>query len=46
VSAESRAGADLLLRWLASFLLSPGEPDGIAADVEVLLAALPAQPPA
>jgi AcrR family transcriptional regulator len=39
--AESRGGADTVLRWLASYLLSPGEPEAIARDVALLLAGLP-----
>ena len=30
-----------MLRWLASFLLSPADPVTVAADVAVLLAGLP-----
>ena len=41
LAAESRGGSDLVLRWLASFVLSPAEPSAIAADVAVLLAGLP-----
>jgi AcrR family transcriptional regulator len=43
LAADSRGGADLVLRWLASFVLSPAEPAAVAADVAVLLAGLPAQ---
>jgi AcrR family transcriptional regulator len=39
--AEFRGGADTVLRWLASYLLSPGEPEAIARDVALLLAGLP-----
>jgi AcrR family transcriptional regulator len=34
-------GVDTVLRWLASFLLSPGSAAAIAADVAVLVAGLP-----
>ena len=37
-------GADLVLRWLGSFLLSPASPGDIAADAIVLVAGLPAAP--
>jgi len=53
LAAESRDGVDIVLRWLASFLLTEAEPESIACDVAVLLAGLPvidtpadAQPPA
>jgi len=41
LAAESRGGAQLVLRWLASFVLSPGTAASIAADVNALLAGLP-----
>ena len=41
VAGESRGGADLVLRWLASYLLTPANAESIAADVAILLAALP-----
>ncbi|MFN2561195.1 MAG: TetR family transcriptional regulator [Jatrophihabitans sp.] len=41
LAAESRDGTDTVLRWLASYLLSPGDPESIARDVAVLLAGLP-----
>lgn len=34
-------GTDTVLRWLASFVLTPASPTAIAADVQVLLAGLP-----
>jgi AcrR family transcriptional regulator len=37
---ERRHGVDLVLRWLASFVVSPGEPAQIEADVRVLLGGL------
>jgi AcrR family transcriptional regulator len=41
LAGESRDGADTVLRWLASYLLTPGDPESIARDVAVLLAGLP-----
>jgi AcrR family transcriptional regulator len=41
LGAESRGGADTVLRWLASYLLTPASPAAIAADVGILLAGLP-----
>jgi AcrR family transcriptional regulator len=41
LAAESRDGTDTVLRWLASYLLTPGDPESIARDVAVLLAGLP-----
>jgi len=45
LSRESRRGSDLVLRWLASFLLTPADRVTIVADVSALLAGLPAAPP-
>lgn len=42
LAAAGRGGTDLVLRWLASFVLSPASPAEIAADLSVLLTALPA----
>ena len=42
---SGRGGASTVLRWLASYLLSPAREDAIAADVEVLVAGLPVVPP-
>ncbi|HEY8301335.1 MAG TPA: helix-turn-helix domain-containing protein [Jatrophihabitans sp.] len=42
--AEGRGGAEFVLRWLASFVLSPARPASIAADLAVLVAALPDVP--
>ncbi|HVI35184.1 MAG TPA: TetR family transcriptional regulator [Gaiellales bacterium] len=39
--ADSRDGAETVLRWLASFLLTEAAPEAIARDVAVLLAGLP-----
>jgi AcrR family transcriptional regulator len=41
LAAEGRGGAQTVLRWLASYLISPADGDTIAADVAVLLAGLP-----
>jgi AcrR family transcriptional regulator len=41
LSRSGRAGAELVLRWLASFILSPATSVEIAADLAILLAALP-----
>lgn len=41
LAVESRGGADTVLRWLASYLLSPADAATIAADVAALLAGLP-----
>ncbi|MBO0833513.1 MAG: TetR family transcriptional regulator, partial [Actinobacteria bacterium] len=38
VAEADRGGAELVLRWLASHVVSPSTPDVIAADVEVLVA--------
>jgi len=42
--ANGHAGTDTVLRWLASFVLTPAGPTAIAADLEVLLAGLPLAP--
>jgi hypothetical protein len=41
LAREGRGAPDLVLRWLASFLLSPADRAAIVADVHVLLAGLP-----
>src|SRR5579875_2123650 len=41
LAAEGRGGTDTVLRWLASYLISPGRPDTITADVAAMLAGLP-----
>lgn len=41
LAAEGRGGADLVLRWLASHLVTPGVPDRITADLRILWAGLP-----
>jgi AcrR family transcriptional regulator len=42
VADAGRGGADLVLRWLASHIVTPSDEATIAADVEVLVAGLPA----
>lgn len=41
LASASRGGLDTVLRWLASFMLTPDEPATIAADVAILVAGLP-----
>jgi len=41
LAAQSRGGTDTVLRWLASYLLTPATPASVAADLAVLLAGLP-----
>ncbi|MDQ2748115.1 MAG: TetR/AcrR family transcriptional regulator [Actinomycetota bacterium] len=41
----SRGGTNTVLRWLASYLITPGSPGSIAADLAVLLDGLPAAAP-
>jgi len=41
VAKQSRGGAELVLRWLSSFLLTPANAEAIAADIAILIAALP-----
>jgi hypothetical protein len=41
LARSGRGGVDTVLRWLASFLLSPSGRTAIAADVVVLVAGLP-----
>lgn len=44
LGADGRAGGELVLRWLASYLLSPATPASIAADLAILVAGLPDAP--
>jgi len=46
LAEHQRGGAEFVLRWLASYLLSPASPATIAAESEILLAALPHSPAA
>jgi AcrR family transcriptional regulator len=41
LASAGRTGVDLVLRWLASFVLTPADRRAISADVAVLVAALP-----
>jgi AcrR family transcriptional regulator len=41
LAAESRGGVDIVLRWLASYVLTEASREAIARDVAVLLAGLP-----
>ena len=45
LAAHGRAGTSLVLRWLASFVITPAGRPAIASDVAVLLAGLPAASP-
>jgi AcrR family transcriptional regulator len=42
LAVESRGGTDTVLRWLASYLITPASPVSVAADLAVILAGLPA----
>jgi AcrR family transcriptional regulator len=42
LAAAGLAGADLVLRWLASFVVNPSRPESVRADAELLVASLPA----
>ena len=44
LAADGRGGGELVLRWLASFVLTPARPATIAADLAVLIVALPDVP--
>jgi AcrR family transcriptional regulator len=41
LARESRGGGELVLRWLATFLLSPADDAAIRRDVDALLGGLP-----
>jgi AcrR family transcriptional regulator len=41
LTATGRSGADLVLRWLASHVVTPSGPEAIASEVDVLIAGLP-----
>jgi AcrR family transcriptional regulator len=48
-AALSRAGlggTNIILRWLASYVVTPGRPDSIVEDARILLTGLPAAPAA
>ena len=42
LAADGRGGAEFVLRWLASFVVTPARAQSIGADVAVVIAALPA----
>jgi AcrR family transcriptional regulator len=44
LAADGRTGGGLVLRWLASFVVSPAGPNAVAEDVAALVAALPGKP--
>jgi AcrR family transcriptional regulator len=44
LAADGRGGTDTVLRWLASYLVTPATPAAVAADLAVILAGLPADP--
>ena len=44
LATAGRGGGDLVLRWMASFLLSPADAAAVADDLAILLAALPDVP--
>jgi AcrR family transcriptional regulator len=46
LAADGRGGGEFVLRWLASFVVSPARTASIAADLAVLVAALPDVTPA
>ncbi|MGI8762183.1 MAG: TetR family transcriptional regulator [Jatrophihabitantaceae bacterium] len=46
LARHRRGGTETVLRWLASYLLTPAGPAAVAADVAVLLAGLPGAQPA
>jgi len=41
LAKHSRGGAELVLRWLSSYLLTPANAESIAADLAILIVALP-----
>jgi hypothetical protein len=41
LTVSNRGGADTVLRWLSSLMMTPGAEASIAADVAVLMAGLP-----
>jgi AcrR family transcriptional regulator len=45
LGANARGGTDTVLRWLASYLITPGSADAIAADLAVVLSGLPVASP-
>lgn len=45
LAAESRGGAETVLRWLSSYMITPATPATISADLAVVLAGLPSVEP-
>src|SRR5690349_2195116 len=41
LAASGYGGTDLVLRWLASFVVTPARPEAVASDVDLLLTSLP-----
>jgi AcrR family transcriptional regulator len=46
LAADGRAGTDLVLRWLSSYLVTPGQPDAARAAAEAVVRGLPPAEPA
>ena len=46
LAGAGRGGTDTVLRWLASFVLSPASPAAVADDLAIILSGLPDAPPA
>jgi AcrR family transcriptional regulator len=44
LSRDSRAGADSVLRWLASYMITPAPAAAVAEDLAIVLAGLPDAP--
>jgi len=44
LSGAELAGTNIILRWLASYVVTPASPESILEDVRILLAGLPAAP--
>ncbi|HVQ91278.1 MAG TPA: helix-turn-helix domain-containing protein [Mycobacteriales bacterium] len=44
LTAAGRSGADLVLRWLSSYLATPAQPDAVRAAAEALVRGLPVNP--
>lgn len=42
VAGAGRGAADLVLRWIASHVVTPSTPEAIAVDIDILVAGLPA----
>jgi AcrR family transcriptional regulator len=44
LARHGRAGGHTVVRWLASYLITPATPDAIAADLAILIVSLPDLP--